>query len=161
LAWLLGPKYDVKNFGVGRTTASLEFDKPYYTQPESKLAHSFNPDIVIIMLGTNDAYLGAEQRASFVKDYTKLVNSFQTLPSNPKIYILIPPPVYNNPSDLNGTIVKNDILPLVKQTATNLGLPLIDVNTVLIDHPEDFKDGIHPNSEGAAIIANQVYNAIK
>ena len=157
---LLGTNYDVINFGVGRTTVSLDFEKPYYNQMAAKFAHWFNPDIVIIMLGTNDAYLSPQQRSNFIADYTKLVTSFQALSSNPKIYICIPPPVFDNSLELNATIVENEVLPLVKQTAASLGLPLIDVHTALLGHPEDFKDGVHPNSEGAKVIATQVFNAI-
>jgi acyl-CoA thioesterase-1 len=157
---MLGSNYQVVNFGVGRTTVSLDFEKPYFNQSTAKLAHWFNPDIVVMMLGTNDAYLSSQQRSNFIADYTTLINSFQTLSSKPKIYILIPPPVFENNLELNGTIVENEILPLVKQTANSLGLPLIDVHTLLVNHPEDFKDGVHPNSEGAKIIATQVYNTI-
>jgi acyl-CoA thioesterase I len=157
---MLGSNYQVVNFGVGRTTVSLDFEKPYLNQSTAKLAHWFNPDIVVMMLGTNDAYLSSQQRSNFISDYTTLINSFQTLSSKPKIYILIPPPVFENNLELNGTIVENEILPLVKQTANSLGLPLIDVHTVLLNHPENFKDGVHPNSEGAKIIAIQVYNTI-
>jgi acyl-CoA thioesterase I len=157
---MLASNYQVVNFGVGRTTVSLDFEKPYFNQSTAKLAHWFNPDIVVMMLGTNDAYLSSQQRSNFIADYTTLINSFQTLSSKPKIYILIPPPVFENNLELNGTIVENEILPLVKQTANSLGLPLIDVHTVLLNHTEDFKDGVHPNSEGAKIIATQVYNAI-
>ena len=61
---------------------------------------------------------------------------------------------------LNDTILEMMVIPLIKQTANDLNLPLIDVHTPLVNHPEDFQDGIHPNILGSEIIAFQIFNAI-
>jgi lysophospholipase L1-like esterase len=160
LSSMLGENYTVENFGVGRTTVSLQFNKPYMNQQAFQDAQRFNPDIVVIMLGTNDAYLSQEQRDNFVNDYKTLINSFNSLPSNPKVYIVVPPPVFNNTMGLPAQVLDNDVIPLVNQTASDLGLPTIDVHTPLLGNPEDFQDGVHPNIGGSQVIATQVYNAI-
>jgi alpha-L-fucosidase 2 len=160
LSSMLGENYTVGNFGVGRTTVSLQFNKPYMNQPAFQDAQRFNPDIVVIMLGTNDAYLTEQQRSNFVNDYKALINSFSSLPSNPKVYIVVPPPVFNNTIGLHAEILDNDVIPLVRKTAIDLGLPRIDVHTPLLDNPEDFQDGVHPNIEGSQIIASEIYNAL-
>ncbi len=41
-----------------------------------------------------------------------------------------------------------------------MGLPLIDVYTPLVNHPEDFSDGVHPNAQASQIIANTIYKGI-
>jgi acyl-CoA thioesterase-1 len=160
LSSMLGTNYTLRNFGVGRTTVSLQFNKPYMNQPAFQDAQGFSPDIVVILLGTNDAYLSEQQRSNFVNDYTALLNSFRSLPSNPEVYIVIPPPVFNNTMGLPAEILDNDIIPLVNQTATDLGLPTIDVNTPLLDNPEYFQDGVHPDIEGSQAIASEIYDAI-
>lgn len=160
LSKMLGANYTVGNFGVGRTTVSLQFNKPYMNQPAFQDAQRFNPDIVVIMLGTNDAYLSEQQRSNFINDYKALISSFQSLPSNPEIYIAVPPPVFNNTMGLPAPVLDNDVLPLVNQTATDLGLPTIDMHTPLLDNPEDFQDGVHPNIEGSQVIASEIYNAV-
>jgi acyl-CoA thioesterase-1 len=160
LSTMLGTNYSVGNFGVGRTTVSLQFDKPYMRQPAFREARMFNPDIVVIMLGTNDAYLGQQQRDNFTGDYKALIVPFQSLPSNPKIYIVVPPPVFNNTLGLPAAVLDNDVIPKVNQTANDLGLPTIDTYTPLLDNPEAFQDGVHPNLEGAQVIASEIYNAI-
>lgn len=160
LGMLLGTNYTVKNFGVGRTTVSLQFDKPYLNQPEVQYVEKFEPNIIVIMLGTNDAYLTPQERSNFVKDYKTLIGLFQALSSKPKIFIVIPPPVFNNTLGLNGATLDNKVIPLIKQTANDLGLKLIDVHTPLLGHPEDFQDGIHPNSQGSKIVAKQIFYAI-
>ncbi len=160
LGVLLGANYTVENFGVGRTTVSLDFNKPYMNQSAFQKAQNFNPDIVVVMLGTNDAYLSDQQRSNFVNDYRSLIASFQSLPSNPKIYIAVPPPVFNNTMGLPATVLDREVIPLVNQTANDLRLPTIDIHTPLLDNPEDFQDGVHPNPEGSQVIASEVYDAI-
>jgi acyl-CoA thioesterase I len=44
--------------------------------------------------------------------------------------------------------------------ANQLGLPTIDVYAPLLDHPEYFFDGVHPNNEGSIIIAEKIYSAV-
>jgi len=52
---LLGSDYEVGNFGVDGSTVSQETAMPYMRQDKFIDAMEFKPDIVIIMLGTNDA----------------------------------------------------------------------------------------------------------
>ena len=156
----LGANYTIGDFGVGRTTVSLDFNKPYMNQMACQNALRFSPDIVVIMLGTNDAYLSSQQRSNFTDDYKTLIEQFQELSSEPEIFIAVPPPVFNNTLGLNATVVDDTVIPLVMQTASDVGLQTIDVHTPLINHPEDFKDGVHPNSEGAQIVATTVFDSI-
>ena len=39
-------------------------------------------------------------------------------------------------------------------------MPLIDIHALTADHPEWFADGVHPNAEGNAAIAQAVYDAL-
>jgi alpha-L-fucosidase 2 len=112
------------------------------------------------MLGTNDAYLSQQQRSNFTSDYKTLIAQFQSLSSSPEIFIAIPPPVFNNTMGLNAGIFDDNVVPLIEQTANDLELPLIDVHTPLVDHPEDFSDGVHPNDQGAEILATQIFDDI-
>ncbi|MCW4009059.1 MAG: GDSL-type esterase/lipase family protein [Candidatus Bathyarchaeota archaeon] len=160
LSTMLGANYTVGNFGVGRTTVSLDFNKPYMNQPLYQEALRFNPNIVVIMLGTNDAYLSEQQRSNFINDYKVLIASFQSLSAQPEIYIVIPPPAFNNTMGLPPTILDDEVIPLVNQTAAELGLPTIDIYTPLLGNPQAFKDGVHPNTEGSQVVASEIYKAI-
>jgi lysophospholipase L1-like esterase len=113
------------------------------------------------MLGTNDARADYYQQINnFVDDYTRILNSIQTLESKPRIFLVKPPPIFNNTFYLNGTSFVEGVLPRIEQVASTLGLPTIDVYTPFVNHPEYFPDGVHPNRDGAQIIANIVYRAI-
>ena len=54
LGKMLGQKYEVKNFGNSGSTMLKKGDKPFWKQREYKAALDFNPNIVVIKLGTND-----------------------------------------------------------------------------------------------------------
>jgi lysophospholipase L1-like esterase len=161
LGTLLGANYTVGNFGVGRTTVSLNFNKPYMKQQAFQDALSFEPDIVVIMLGTNDAYLSGQQRSNFISDYETLLTAIINSPfSDPEIYVVIPPPVFNNTMGLNGAILDDNVIPLINQSANDLNLTIIDLHSPLLNCPSAFQDGVHPNDEGADIVANQILDAI-
>ena len=151
----------MENFGVGSATVLLDTDKPYMDQIEFVEAKNFLPDIVIIMLGTNDARTDNYQSIeNFVSDYMKMVNEIQTLESNPKIFLAKPPPLFDNELELKNENLLAGIIPQIEQIANAEELPLIDIYSALENHPEYFWDGVHPSNEGAAVIANTVYEAI-
>ena len=52
---MLGSGYDVLNFGKGGTSATSNSGNPYISTSEYQEALKSMPDIVIFMLGTNDA----------------------------------------------------------------------------------------------------------
>jgi acyl-CoA thioesterase-1 len=162
LQTLLGTNYTVGNFGAGGSTVLLDTDKPYIDQIEFVKAKNFLPDIAIIMLGTNDARADHfESIENFVSDYTELINEIQTLESNPKIFLAKPPPIFDNKFDMKNENLVDEIIPRIEQIANEEGLLIIDVYAALENHPEHFwNDGVHPNSEGATVIANEVYEAI-
>jgi lysophospholipase L1-like esterase len=162
LMTMLGANYTVGNFGVGEATISLESQRPYIDQPEFQSAKKFMPNIIVIMLGTNDAYPSIQQNpGNFTNDYKKLITSFQEISTRPKIFVVLPPPIFStNAGRPNETALREDVIPLIKQVANETNLATIDVHTALINHPDYFWDGIHPNNKGARVIATQVYDTI-
>lgn len=154
--------YNVQNFGVGSTTVSLDSETPYLATPTFQEALDFQPDIVILMIGTNDAQPSLFQfNTTFVADYLELVNAFKSLSSDPKIWIVLPPPIFG---DKGGTIspeyYAQTIIPLIKEVATQSNLPTVDVYSALLDASEHFPDGLHPTSEGGKLIAEEIYETI-
>ena len=161
LQQLLGDTYSVGNFGSTGSTVLLNSWKPYMNQSQFKDAQAFNPDIVVIMLGTNDDLKELEQyNESFEEDYSTLVFSFQQLESSPQILIANSPPIFSNSSDLSPSYLANTIIPFIDDVANKMNLPLIDIYDSFGNHTDYFQDGVHPNSEGAALIASDVYSAI-
>jgi acyl-CoA thioesterase I len=158
---LLGKNYLVGNYGLGGTTVTLDGETPYMYESSFAEATESQPDIVIIMLGTNDAHPSLHKyNGSFVNDYITLVNAFRNLNSKPQIWIVKSPPIFNNGTGLSTEFLSQTILPKIEEVAQRTGLPLVDAYTPLLDKPEYFGDGVHPTFEGAILIANEVYKAI-
>ena len=137
-------------------------ETPYMNTSVFQSALKFQPNMVIIMLGTNDAQPNVHQyNASFVDDYMKLVSAFQALASKPKIWVALPPPIFSNQSGkLDPEYFATTIITGIKQAAKEANLPVIDVYSALANYPNYFPDGEHPNSAGAELIANEIYKTI-
>jgi lysophospholipase L1-like esterase len=161
LQLLLGSNYDVGNFGVDGSTVSLKSSIPYMNQPAYQNALDFDPDIVVIMLGTNDAKPSVmTYNGTFEDDYTTLVSSFQRLDSKPQVYIAESPPVQNSSKTVSASDFSQTVLPDIQDVAQNLSLPIIDVYDAFQNHSDFFMDGVHPDSDGATLIACDVAIAI-
>ncbi len=159
---LNGPQYVIGNFGACGTTVSLDSELPYIRTSAFQDALEFKPNIVIIMLGTNDSQSNLEPyNSSFVNDYKKIIKAFQTLPSKPKIWIVLPPPIFDDEMGaIDPDYFKRSLIPCIKEAANQTNFPIIDVYSALANCSDYFPDGIHPNNEGAKLIANEIYKAI-
>jgi lysophospholipase L1-like esterase len=158
---LLGADYTVGNFGVSGSTVSLDSNLPYMNQTKFQEAKNFDPDIVVIMLGTNDANQEiSPNENNFETDYTQLITSFQQLEGQQLIWIVKSPPIFSNNSSYNNTYLENNIIPQTDAVAQRMDLPTIDMYNALDAQPNYFMDGVHPDSNGATVIATQVYDAI-
>jgi lysophospholipase L1-like esterase len=161
LQTMLGTNYNVREFGVSGATVLFSSVTPYIDQKEFQAAKEFLPNIVIILLGTNDARADTYQSIdNFVADYEHLVREVQALESKPKIFLVKPPPIFDNEIDLSNANLLEGIIPRIEQVANELGLTTIDVYTPLAGHPEYFVDGVHPNNDCAKLIASEIYKAI-
>jgi lysophospholipase L1-like esterase len=157
----LGSGYDVKNFGLSASTVLFNTDIPYLYRNQMTRAKEFLPNIAIIMLGTNDARMDYYNSIyNFNADYKELINAIQELETNPEIFLVKPPPIFENGYNLQSSNLATGIIPRIEQVANELDLPLINVYAALKDYPEYFPDGVHPNSDGASIIAQEIYKAI-
>ena len=119
----------------------------------------FKPDIVVIMLGTNDAnpkYY--PQIENFSVDYKMIIARFEV--NKPLIWLVLPPPIFNDSIGPNSANLVAGVIPRIVQLAAQLALPTINVYSPLINQSQDFSDGLHPNAAGSEIIANAVYQAI-
>jgi len=160
---LLGhSNYTVRNFGAGGTTVLLNSEAPYMNTSVFQDALDFQPNIVIIMLGTNDAQPSlVPYNSSFVGDYVKLIGAFQALASKPKIWVVLPPPLFSNQSGrISPEYLKFTLIPGIEQAASETNVPTINVYSALANSPNDFPDGEHPNDAGAKLIADEIYRVI-
>jgi lysophospholipase L1-like esterase len=158
---MLGINYWVRNFGVSGSAVVLNSERPYMNQSAFRNAKAFQPSIVIIMLGTNDAHEKAnESIGDFSLAYEKLIDEFEALEGNQQILLVKPPPIFDNDLGLNNTKLEQDVIPSIEQAANALSLPVIDAHATLIQHPEYFGDGVHLTNEGAMLLTSEIYQAV-
>ncbi len=158
---LLGSNYMVANFGVSGSTVSTYSNRPYMDQVEFQEAIDYHPDIVVIMLGTNDANPDiAQNETSFETDYSQLITAFEQLEGRQLIWVVKSPPIFAQDSSYNNTYLEKNLLPKIDRLADQMNLPSVDLYSAFGDHSDYFMDGVHPDNDGATLIASNVYDAI-
>jgi acyl-CoA thioesterase-1 len=158
---LMGANYTVSNFGAGAATVSLSSRTSYMNQSAFQEAKQFQPNMVIIMLGANDASPDNEKYiGSFVSDYLKLISAFEMLESKPQVWIVKPPPIFHNGTGLSTEFFDTNVIPSIVQVAKKTNLPLIDVYSALVNHSDYFWDGVHPTPDGSRLIAQVIFDAV-
>lgn len=161
LASMLGKEWDVRNFGVSARTLLSKGDYPYIVEKAYKNALKWNPDIVIIKLGTNDSKPhNWKYKNEFEKNYKDLIKSFRELPSKPTIHLCKAVPVFGTNFRITDKVVKNEVNPLIEKVAKSENLKIIDLYTALDGKKNLFPDGVHPNAKGAGIMAKVIYKNI-
>lgn len=167
---LLGDSYNVQNFGVSGTTAQSTGDQPYIETEVYKESINYNADILIFMLGSNDSkpenWADVE---TFKKEYLALLDTYITDEDSPKIYLGIPAKAFyddeNQTSGPTNYDIQDDIVKkigdVIKEIAAESGYKYIDIYELASQHSEWFaKDNIHPNSDGAKAIAEEIYKFV-
>lgn len=164
LQQMLGSGYVVDNFGKPGATLLNKGHRPYMQQKEFKDALAFAGDIVVIHLGINDTdpRNWPNYRDFFIRDYLALIDSFRV--ANPKCRILIArmtPIADRHPRFESGTRDWHDEIQLaIEKVAQSAGVQLIDFHEPLYPYPYMLPDAVHPNEEGAALLAKTVYEGI-
>ncbi len=160
----LGKGYEVRNFGVSSRTLCSGGDRPYIREMAWRDAQAYNPDIVVIKLGTNDTKAQNLQVAQrdFAKDYQAMIDTLKALPSKPKIYLCTPIPAFKDTWSINDSVIVNLEIPAIQRLAKKNKLRVIDLHSLFADQSANMqRDGIHPNEKGAARLAELVADALK
>ncbi len=155
---MLGKGWEVKNFGSSGRTLLRQGDYPYWNEKEFLGAKNFNPDIVIIKLGTNDSKpWNWKHRDEFARDYSDFIGEFQKLPSHPKIFICTPVPAFPGDWGITDSVIRGEVIPLVRSIAEQNNVEVIDLYRALTGKPEYFPDKVHPNELGSRLMAAEIY----
>ena len=161
---MLGSGYEVRNFGHSGATLLRHGHRPYVEQKEYQEALDFKADLVVIHLGLNDTdpRNWPEHSEEFNADYIRLIDSFFRVNPKAKIWICLMTPIFDrhprfesSTRDWYAAIQRH-----IRQIASTGKTSLIDLHTPLYGRPDLFADAIHPNAEGAGIIARTVYGAL-
>ena len=154
-----GGDWETENFGVNEATVLTQGDVPYVDQEVYLDALASEPDVVIVCFGANASRSSNRGyiQESYVSDYISLIDAFAELPSKPEIWLCYPLKAHSSSYTISDTIIKDQIVPLITQVASERDLPIIDFYTALEDSRHLYNwDGIHPNPSGARLMAEIV-----
>lgn len=171
---LLGNGFEVVNCGKsGAYVMNLESeynvkaeDRPdlwYPATTQYTTLMSSSPDVVIVMLGTNDARSMTAMPAEdvFEEDYKKLIADIASLDSNPEIYLATMIPAVNSDLTHQGTYYTLPLL--IKNIADELGLNVVDNSKALSAYYYamlPYNDSVHPTDESYPALAVNFYNNV-
>jgi len=158
----LGDTYEVANFGVSGSTMMRSGDRPYWNEGAFTNAQNFEADIVLLMLGTNDAKDFQWNAEQYEGDYRDMLRQF----GDATVYAMIPVPLYAPVFGMNMTTI-NEVLPeLVPFIAASEQVQAIDQFEALggaelscqecmydYNQPGASNDGCHPTDIGMERIA--------
>ena len=161
---MLGGRYEVRNFGKSGATLLTHGHRPYIQQQEYQDALAFAADMVIIHLGLNDSDLRnwGEYQQEFVGDYLRLIDSFRAANPSCKVWICRMSPTFTGFFRYLYTnrYWEDQIQSAIEVVAAYGKTGLIDLHKDLYLRPDLFADCIHPNPEGAGMIAHAIFSTL-
>ena len=164
LQQMLGEGYEVRNFGHSGATLLSKGHRPYINLPEYTAAVEFAPDIAVIHLGLNDTdpRNWPNYRDEFYGDYMNIIKALRDKNPEVEVYVCHMTPIFHwHRRFKSGTRDwYRQIQDVIKDIAEDGGFELIDLSRYLYNRPDLMPDALHPNEQGATIIARQVYSAI-
>ncbi len=160
----LGPDYEVRNFGYNDASARFDADTPYVTKRVYRDSLEWNPDIVLLMLGTNDTKTRNWDPQIFRRDYRKIVDSYLALPSHPSVILIAPIRIFlilGRPIlGVRPDNMEEGVRPAIREISQDTGLQLVDLQDLFTDNTY-CRDGVHPQRAGAQMLADAIYSAIQ
>ena len=163
----------VENFGIIGATM-IRFGKPDVWHELDKIK-SYLPDVVIIILGTNETVSANrhnwEHIGDFEKDYTDFLSQLKSLSSHPVIFICSPPDMNLKTPGLTQERIRElalrrprlwELSKRIKKIAHASNVHFIDLTSKFENKPELITptDGVHPNKQGYRFLAKLIFENI-
>lgn len=144
----LGDGYEVKNFGASGRTILSKGDYPYSETDTYKASLEYQPDIVLIKLGTNDTKpQNWKYKNEFKDNYQTLIDTYRNLKSHPRIILLTPIRCFlPEGSEINAQLIENEVRPTVEELAWKNQLEIINLFNLFGDQWDSVQGSwLHPN----------------
>jgi len=137
---------------------------------ESNILEKFNPKIIVLMLGTNDARVDHDNTPTkkFRENMSDIIRIIKEYEKNEEykidLYICTIPPIIT--TDLNtfteesARRVEKEIVPAIEELSVEHNLQLIDLHSVFLRN-KDLLPGIHPSPGGYYKMAKVIFNRIR
>ena len=161
LQQLLGDGFEVRNFGHNDAAVRFDAETPYVSKKAYRDSLAWEPDIVLLMLGTNDTKPWNWNPGIFREDYLRVVESYLALPSHPQVVLVAPIRIFKTipVMFLNPDVLEEGVRPAIRDIAAQLHLQLVDLYD-LFDSARFCRDGVHPQRDGARLLAEALFRAV-
>ncbi|MCD8069316.1 MAG: GDSL-type esterase/lipase family protein [Lachnospiraceae bacterium] len=161
LEQLLGSEYQVLNYGLCGRTLLADGDVPYVRDSLYLAGKSAKPEILILMLGTNDAKVYNWNAENYRRELKAIIEEYQRACKNVRIILMTPPKahVYEPEGTVLYDILDENVKQageIVQSVSEEMKLECVDLYRLTENHPEWFGDGVHPVREGNEAIANEI-----
>ena len=157
---LLDADYEVRNFGCNGASVRCDADLPYVETLAYRESCAWNPDIVLLMLGSNDCTPLDWDAVAFRHDYERIVASYCELPSRPRLILIAPIRMFRvmgmTFGGLSPEILEKGVRPVIREVAGECGLQCLDLVDLFTDARYCY-DGVHPNAEGVRLMGEAIY----
>lgn len=168
--------WEVGNFGrngISITGYGGSWNSPdmaYCKQEVYTNSIAFDPDVIAIMLGTNDATGWANAESTFESEYVSLLSSYiEEFPLASFIMMVSPPTKDGNQFGIPNSVIKEKVNPIQRQLAREYHFSLLDLREEFEATPNyeseylrtDWNDGVHFSVKGAQYVAGRVWEIIQ
>lgn len=154
LQTLIGDGYEITNYGIGGSTVMRCSDMPYRDKWGYINSISDAPDVVFLMMGTNDCNrdYNIERLGGFYADFASMINEYRQVGAY--VAVMTSPELFCNRNNAN---IRRAV-EWQKKAAENFGCPVIDINEFSHTRHHFFPDDIHCDDSGYIGMAHHVAN---
>ncbi|MBQ9328999.1 MAG: hypothetical protein IJ225_10785 [Solobacterium sp.] len=160
---MMGQEAEVLNYGISGATMLRSGDTPY-REDFYRAVEEIDPQTILLMLGTNDSKRQNWNAELFAKDYEDFLKRF--MKEGRKIILMYPPKAFGKKGKevsvygIRDHEIHEGVIPVIHTMADQYNLQVIDLYALSENHPEYLGDGVHPNKQGNAIIADHIFKII-
>ena len=176
--YLGSERFTVRNFGINGVSITGyggSWDNPnqrYILKQEYTDSIAYQPDVIVMCLGTNDGTNWSSAAATFVDYYHTLIDGYkEALPDAQWVFMVSPPCKEPNAYSINNEAMREHVNPVQREIAEEYGFSLIDLREEFEAMEDGFDamlrptwngqpDLVHFSKEGAQYVANDVKSVI-
>ena len=176
--YLGSERFTIRNFGINGVSITGyggSWDNPnqrYILKQEYTDSIAYQPDVIVMCLGTNDGTNWSSAAATFVDYYHTLIDGYkEALPDAQWVFMVSPPCKEPNAYSINNEAMREHVNPVQREIAEEYGFSLIDLREEFEAMEDGFDamlrptwnerpDLVHFSKEGAQYVANDVKSVI-
>ncbi len=136
---------------------------------KSDMLEKYNPDVIVIMLGTNDVRIDSDNTPTpkYKDNMLKIIKHIRDFAKKNdrliNIYLCTIPPLFvpslHTFTEKSSMRIEKEIIPEILKLSVDHNLKLIDIHSMFMKN-KDLLPGVHPSPGGYYMIAKTIFNRI-